>query len=558
MIASKGIQLAQEHTDLLALNDIQQKAYLECNAELLASTLSDTVISIQDGDIHLAKSAEIYEQFLAHFQAVNYLRWEDIAAPVIHLSKDGTQGSMIVKKLAVMQHLEEAGEIEAIIYAWQSSCRKENGKWKIYSHITTQEVLEYSEGKPWYEQATQAHELGNDESYLFHIERAHFFDPENLHIRYAYAEALCLNGRNHKAMEILQELAKLRYMGIFGLPEDHTFQRLTNHPQYHQLISQIELAQQAISHSQLAFQVDQRDLIPVGIAFDQKTNTFFLSSTYQRKIIGIDEAGNVQDFICSQQDEIGSTLGLAVDNRNRTLWVASSHAPSLVPLINPEQKQEWACLIYAYDLDSGQLKRKIGYDAQGEEHFFNAIILNEHGDLFISESLTGKIFTLSARSDELKVLHDTQGSYNYLTGITLSRDQRCLYVAHEDGIFVYDLFKRTLKDLQPPTDVSLQGVDGLQFYQEGLICHQSGYPINSLMYYRLDQKQQLITSSQILETHHPHFDQALTGVLVRQTYYYLANAQMQSAFEWSYPVQIRPYEELEEVYVLKMKLEGVV
>ena len=47
----------------------------------------------------------------------------------------------------------------------------------------------------------------------------------------------------------------------------------------------------AAQNTQVAFEIPEADLVPEGIAFDQKTKRFFVSSTFKRKIVEVDERG---------------------------------------------------------------------------------------------------------------------------------------------------------------------------------------------------------------------------------------------------------------------------
>ena len=52
----------------------------------------------------------------------------------------------------------------------------------------------------------------------------------------------------------------------------------------------------------VAFRIADPELIPEGIAYDPATKTFFVGSTYKRKIVAVDAAGKTRDFTKEGQD----------------------------------------------------------------------------------------------------------------------------------------------------------------------------------------------------------------------------------------------------------------
>jgi|GEM_PF-3800984 len=76
------------------------------------------------------------------------------------------------------------------------------------------------------------------------------------------------------------------------------------------------------------FLINEKDLIPEGIAVDKRTNIIYLSSTYKRKIIQINPDGKVSDFIPQEEDNLWSVLGMEVDETNGILWANTGMALS--------------------------------------------------------------------------------------------------------------------------------------------------------------------------------------------------------------------------------------
>lgn len=110
--------------------------------------------------------------------------------------------------------------------------------------------------------------------------------------------------------------------------------------------------------SRIAFKVGEPNLIPEGIAYDERKKTFHVGSTYLRKIISIDEKGAVKNFISEAQDGMRGVLGLRVDAKRRVLWAVSSDAGLAMPLKNNPRDCIGCSKVFKYDLDTGRLVKK--------------------------------------------------------------------------------------------------------------------------------------------------------------------------------------------------------
>src|SRR5262245_28904920 len=70
----------------------------------------------------------------------------------------------------------------------------------------------------------------------------------------------------------------------------------------------------------IAFVLQDRELIPEGIAYDPSSRTFFVGSTYERKIVAVDADGRARDFTSEKQDGLWGLVGMKVDAPRRLLW----------------------------------------------------------------------------------------------------------------------------------------------------------------------------------------------------------------------------------------------
>src|SRR4051812_9537514 len=65
-------------------------------------------------------------------------------------------------------------------------------------------------------------------------------------------------------------------------------------------------------HAEVAFTINEKDLIPEGIAYDPAQKEFYVGSILKRKIVRIDSSGRASDFTSEGQDGLFKVLGMTV------------------------------------------------------------------------------------------------------------------------------------------------------------------------------------------------------------------------------------------------------
>jgi len=113
-------------------------------------------------------------------------------------------------------------------------------------------------------------------------------------------------------------------------------------------------------------------------------------------------------------------------------------------------------------------------------------------------------------------------------GITLSTDEKVLFVAGWIGIVRVDLTTKQFFLLSKPRNVSDAGLDGMYFYKGSLVGIQNPdlHPGRVMRYY-LNPAMDTIIRAQVLEAYNPSFDIPTTGTLVGDFLYFMANTQIE-------------------------------
>jgi sugar lactone lactonase YvrE len=134
-------------------------------------------------------------------------------------------------------------------------------------------------------------------------------------------------------------------------------------------------------------------------------------------------------------------------------------------------------------------------------------------------------------------------------GITLSGDQRTLYVASDEGINSFDMPTRARTILSRPDSIDVLGIDGL-YWMNGALVGIQGWRRNRVQRFSLSEDGRRITEAQIIEANHPMFMYPTTGVVVAEELYSVANSQFGSI---SPSGVLFPRERLFETVILRVR-----
>lgn len=301
----------------------------------------------------------------------------------------------------------------------------------------------------------------------------------------------------------------------------------------------------AVHPSLVAFYIDEKDLLPESVAYDPKDKSFYVSSTRKGKIVRIDANGNATDFIAPRQDGLWQVIGIKINATRRVLWACSFDGENLEGYKPGDMR---ATGVFAFNLDTGKLIRKWTIETPGEVHAFNDLVLTRGNDAYITHMFDdAAIYRITDHKKELEVFARPAGLKDP-NGITITPDERTLFVAGVDGIVVVDIETRASRPLQAAENDPLAAIDGLYFYRGGLIAVH----MTSVRRHRLDEKYTRVVSTEILEADHPLFDIPTTGLVLGDEFFFVANSQFGAVQKDG---SLLPMDQLNEPAILKLRLK---
>jgi len=117
---------------------------------------------------------------------------------------------------------------------------------------------------------------------------------------------------------------------------------------------------------------------------------------------------------------------------------------------------------------------------------------------------------------------------------------------------VVDLATKRIGKIFASENIAFTTVDGMYFYKNSLLAIQNGFNPQRVVRFFLNKKFDRIERYEIVAANHPHFNEPTLGVLVKNTFYYVANSQWGS---FNKDKTIFPLEKLQEPIILQTQLE---
>jgi len=404
---------------------------------------------------------------------------------------------------------------------------------------TQKDVRYYSQ------QAKKAYEAKNYAAYLENMRLAVELRPGHPTLLYNLAGAYALNGDSREALAGLRRVAE---MGLIYQPEaDEDFNSIRETEEFKKILKRFELNKAPTVRSSAAFTVREKGLITEGVAYDSVEEAFYVSSVRARKIFKVGRDGVAKVF-ATEQDGLWSAMGMKVDAGRRHLWVATAAVPQM---LNYRKEEDGQSGVLKFDLRTGKLLNKYVLSNTPKPHWLGDLTINSRGDVFATDSLTPALYVIRVGGERLEPLIEGAPLVSP-QGLALSPDERTLFLAdYTKGLFLYDLKSAKLTQISSAQNVALLGIDGLYFHKGSLLAIQNGTRPHRIVRISLSKDWQRAERLEVIEANNPVFDEPTLGVIVKDSFYYVANSQWGAVDRTG---KLAPEDKLRDTVILKMKL----
>jgi hypothetical protein len=359
-------------------------------------------------------------------------------------------------------------------------------------------------------------------------------------VEYTLAELYAQAGQYCTSLSYLKQTVAL-HQG-WDPSNDPLFQNMNRIDAYQGIVEKLKVEFPAIHASAIVFSIHEPTMVPENVTYDPATATWYVSSIYLRKVIRVNAAGHTSTFLRPRQYGLWEAIGMKIDRTTNSLWICTAAE-------SEGSSTNGSSALLNVDLKTGRLLHKYVINGGTTQHLFNDLVLDHHGNIYISDSRANTLYWLPAATHKLEIL--VPGfSVNFPNGIDLDPTQNLLYVAYSyGGIDVIDLRTKKFHQLAHPQNVTIEGIDGMYYYDHSLIGVQSIGTERVARFY-LDRNGSRVVREQTLEFRNPIFQQPTEGGIVGSNLYYVANAQN----FWLTAGKLNPSHTFVDPVVLKINL----
>jgi hypothetical protein len=365
--------------------------------------------------------------------------------------------------------------------------------------------------------ARAAREAKNYAEYRTHLLALNdlFFGHPTVVYSLAVAEAQL--GNRDAALKWLNTFAA---MGLYQkVAADPNLTALRDTAEFQQVTRRLDDNLHPISRSTRVFALPSTSFVAEDIAWDPRDKRFLISSVRKRSIIAVDASGHATDFVTPAHDGIWSVLALAADPPRGVLWASTA----AMPIGEGYQKSdEGRTALLKYDLHSGALLKRYDLAAGPGGHVLGDMTISSRGDVYVSDSLGGPVYTL--QDERLKPVCDKKEFRSPQTPALFPGEKKLFVADYGRGIAIVDLATRAVSWLHATPDISLIGIDGLYRAGNDLIAVQNGTNPMRLLRIKLDSTLTRVLSWETMEANSPGLGSPNHGVIVGDTFYFIADS----------------------------------
>lgn len=344
---------------------------------------------------------------------------------------------------------------------------------------------------------------------------------ETVAVKYQLASDYATAGDYQKTIALAAEVAQADRG--FDFPLDREFKPLATCPEFVKIGDSIHASHPPVERSVAAFTVDDPRLIPEGLAYDERTQSFLMGSLNEKRIVRYSKEGAVSEFVPAERNGLSDVLGIRMDPRDGSVWVASGADAAHAALFHFSP--------------SGEFISKFRPPKGKSDHLFNDLVVCRDGAVFLTDSTANRVYTLPKGKTELVPIRTPRRLY-YPNGIALSPDEETVFIADAFAVLAYERISTPVRRhadtaiavgihaVQPGAHRTLSGFDGLYTWKDCLVGVQNSLGSPRIVVARLNDSRSEATALTVLEYRTRFTQLPTTGALVGDTFYFITNSQI--------------------------------
>ncbi len=128
----------QEVSELLEIHARDRQTHFSKDVESAITFFDDSYVYARDGEIHHLSAEKLAPMYADYFQGAVFHEWDDLEAPIIHVSEDGGM-AWVVERFRIRMTRQEGDQHEeqTSIYSGLTVYEKIAGQWKRVANAST-------------------------------------------------------------------------------------------------------------------------------------------------------------------------------------------------------------------------------------------------------------------------------------------------------------------------------------------------------------------------------------------------------------------------------------
>lgn len=371
------------------------------------------------------------------------------------------------------------------------------------------------------------------------------------HVGAAKLELAAANARLGDRAAAYTPLMELQSQGYgFDISGDPRFKVISDTQVWQFILDAFAGHRQPAGQGEVFATLPREDLLIESLAWDGSRKKLLAGSIREGMVYTVEKDGRLKPLAkADEQNGMWAVMDVVADAERGVLWIASTAVPHYKGY-KPERDLGRAG-VFKFDLKTGKfLKRYLSPAVVGHAFFLSSLALAPDGTLFAADGVNNAIYMV--RDDQLKrVFHAP--SLTSLRGLAVSDDGRRLYFAdHELGVIGYDLAAGKPIDLAIPRTLALGGIDGLLWWNGGLVAIQGGMKPARVMRLVLSPNGDMISRAFPLYAAQPDMPLPTLGTIDGNQLYFIGNGQKHLYDRFGLP---RKREAIEATRVLRVAVD---
>jgi sugar lactone lactonase YvrE len=296
-----------------------------------------------------------------------------------------------------------------------------------------------------------------------------------------------------------------------------------------------------------AFLLAERDLLPESIAYDRSTGAFFVGSMHRRKIVRRAPDGTVADW-AGPEDGLWSIIGIKIDSASGDLLANSCNLGDDLPMTPPDSSTVGRGALLRLRLSDGAVVERYDAPPSAGPICFNDLAIGPRGDVYLTSGRNG-IWHLAPGADRLD--QTVQDTSLWLNGIAIG-PEGALYAADDSlGPLLVDPASGHWQQVSVPPQSDVRSIDGLYVHGRSLVWIQNGGRPGRVVQAPFARDSTVLAGLRVLDSAHPDYRGPTTGVMVGDTLFYVATAQLGAIRPGG---KIAPADSLRENVILRLTI----